>query len=295
MTHAVSLKSLPSGAGVSLKPQHFETILDSSPALDFFEIHPENYMSPGGPHLGFLEKIRARYPLSMHSVGMSLGSAEGPKDAHLKKLKTLADRFQPAQISEHLSWSHWHDVFLNDLLPLPYTKEALQTLTTNINKVQDFLQRKILIENPSSYLNFDQQDYSEMEFINTLCKKTGCGLLLDLNNIVVSAFNNKFDSQDYLNEIDVDHIGEVHLAGHKNTQLQGDKLLKIDDHGSQVCEEAWDLLHLLLTRKQQALPLLVEWDTEVPDFAVLFAEAEKAKKLMQNTLVKLTLNRVCRC
>lgn len=289
------MSGLPKGAGVSLKPQHFQDIIDHTPAVDFFEIHAENYMSSGGPHLTYLEKIREQYPLSVHGVGLSLGSAEGVSAAHLAELKKLVARFQPTQVSEHLAWSQWQTTFINDLLPLPYSEEALHTLTQNINKTQDVLQRSILVENPSAYLQFDKQKYSEPEFLNTLCKSTGCGLLLDLNNIVVSAFNMGFDALDYLKQIDLQYVGEVHLAGHKETPLLADKNLKIDDHGSAVSEAVWDLLTTLIQRNQAALPLLIEWDTDVPQLDVLLAEARKAKKIMQATLISHSLNRVCRC
>lgn len=286
MTPGKSHNTLPCASGVSLKSQHFAYILEHKPDLGFFEIHPENYMSPGGLHLKYLDRIRQHYPLSMHGVGLSLGSADGIKEEHLKQLVQVVKRFEPAQVSEHLAWSHWNEVFLNDLLPLPYTEESLNIVSENIERVQEALQRNILIENPSIYIDFSRHDFSEPEFLTALCKKTGCALLLDLNNIVVSAFNNSFSARDYLEDIPVEYLAEVHLAGHSEKSLLADKKIRIDDHGSHVSDEVWRLAEALFAHAQKALPLLVEWDTDIPEFSVLHAEASKAQTLMRRCLSK---------
>ncbi len=177
------------GVGVGLKSQHYDEILSTKPKLDWFEVHPENYMGAGGLPHKYLSEIQQHYPLSMHGVGLSLGSADGVEANHLNALKQVVERYQPAQVSEHLSWSHWHNTFLNDLLPLPYNKESLQIVTDNIDKVQNTLQRTILVENPSAYLGFNHSDMSETDFFNELVTRTQCGLLLDINNVYVSANN----------------------------------------------------------------------------------------------------------
>lgn len=284
-----SHNSLPCATGVSLKPQHFTHILEHQPKLGFFEIHPENYMSSGGLHLKYLERIRQHYPLSMHGVGLSLGSSDGISENHLNQLVKLVKRFEPAQVSEHLSWSHWNDVFLNDLLPLPYTEESLALVSENIERVQNALQRNILIENPSIYIDFKHHDFSEAEFLTALCKKTGCALLLDINNIAVSAFNNGFNASEYLDNVPFDLVGEIHLAGHSEKRLIADKKIRIDDHGSKVGDEVWMLMEQLFKLARQPFPLLVEWDTDVPEFSVLQAEANRAHTLMQACLLNLQM------
>lgn len=267
---------LPSVAGVGLKAQHYQTILDSKPAVGWFEIHPENYMGAGGPPHRYLEKIRQDYPLSMHGVGMSLGSADGVSFDHLVALKKLVQRYQPAQVSEHIAWSHWNQQFLNDLLPLPYTRESLQRVCDNLEQVQSFLDCRLLVENPSTYISFAHDDYTETEFLTEVCRRTGCGLLLDVNNVFVSATNNGFDPYGYIHDIDTGLIGEIHLAGHSTRTLSNGKLLRIDDHGSTVPTEVWMLYQSLLSRSDQPLPSLIEWDTDVPALEILLMEARKA-------------------
>ncbi len=267
---------LPTRTGLSFKPQHFQAIQAQLPALGFFEVHPENYMSPGGKHLHMLENLAEHYALSMHGVGLSLGSSGGLNVDHVQNLKRVVERFQPAQVSEHLSWSHWNAHYMNDLLPLPLTGESLQCMLDNIDTLQNTLKRNILIENPSAYLDFSISSYSEAGFLNELCRRSGCGLLLDLNNIVVSSHNNHFSSSDYLKEINSDFIGEIHLAGHSETTLANSKKIKLDDHGSSVSDTVWALYASLLETTQRPFPTLIEWDCELPEFSTLYAEAEKA-------------------
>lgn len=271
------MPSLPRDCGLSLKAEHFSTILRDLPLVGWFEIHPENYMGDGGPMHRYLGAIREHYPLSMHGVGMSLGSADGISQEHLTQLRSVVSRYQPAQVSEHLAWSHWNGIFLNDLLPLPYTDESLAVVCSNIDRVQSFLNRSILVENPSTYIGFSRGDYSEPEFISLLCKKTGCGALLDINNVFVSAQNNDFDPSGYLNQFPLEAVGEIHLAGHSVVDLTENRKIRIDDHGSPVIDEVWKLFDQLIAKVQTPPPVLIEWDTDIPEFNTLLAEAEKAR------------------
>lgn len=271
------MSSLPRDCGLSLKAEHFSTILRDLPPVGWFEIHPENYMGDGGPMHRYLRAIREHYPLSMHGVGMSLGSADGIRQEHLTQLKSVVSHYQPEQVSEHLAWSHWNGVFLNDLLPLPYTEESLAVVCNNVDRVQSLLNRRILVENPSTYIDFSRGDYSEPEFISLLCKKTGCGALLDINNVFVSAQNNDFDPSDYLNQFPLEAVGEIHLAGHSVVDLTENKKIRIDDHGSPVIDEVWNLFDQVIARMQTPPPVLIEWDTDIPEFNSLLAEAEKAR------------------
>ncbi|WP_019601917.1 DUF692 domain-containing protein [Teredinibacter turnerae] len=273
--------NLPRRAGIGLKPVHYHEILEHRPDIGWFEIHPENYLCDGGPPHRYLEAIAAHYPISFHGVGMSLGSAEGVCKTHLKAIRQLCDRYQPAQFSEHLAWSRSDSRFLNDLLPLPYTIETLKVVTTNIQQVQDALQRQIFIENPSSYIDFKHSDYSEPEFLNLLARQTGCGLLLDINNVYVSACNNGFDPYWYIDSVDTTHVGELHLAGHRIESLPNGQKLRLDDHGSEISKPVWQLYKHVHTRLAAHLPVLVEWDNNIPPLATLLAEATKADRLQQ--------------
>jgi uncharacterized protein (UPF0276 family) len=271
------------GIGVGLKAQHYAEILEKKPDLDWLEVHPENYMGSGGLPHKYLTDINQHYPLSMHGVGLSLGSADGVDDVHLAALKKVVDRYQPTQISEHLSWSHWNKTYLNDLLPLPYHEESLSVVISNIHKVQDVLQRPILIENPSAYLGFHGNTMSETDFLHDLVKHSGCGLLLDINNVYVSANNQHYDALDYLSHYPLTDIGEIHLAGHATETINGETVL-IDDHGSTVTHEVWQLFSTALNSIEHDVPVLVEWDTDIPDLSVLVDEAHKAKKLMADSV-----------
>ncbi len=266
------------GVGVGLKPQHYEHILTNKPNIDWFEVHPENYMGAGGLPHKYLTDITQHYPLSMHGVGLSLGSADGVSDEHLSALKKVVDRYQPAQVSEHLSWSHWKHTYLNDLLPLPYNKETLNTVISNTQKVQETLQRTILIENPSAYLGFSHSDMSETQFLQELVKQTGCQLLLDVNNVYVSSKNQFFSSDYYIEQYPLEAVREIHLAGHAQETIDNEVVL-IDDHGSPVIDDVWNLLDITLDKLGHDVPLLIEWDTNVPDFDILLTEANKAREI----------------
>lgn len=275
---------VPASAGIGLKPRHFKDILGNDTAIGWFEIHTENYMGCGGAAHAYLEDIRARYPLSCHGVGLSLGSADGLDPVHLDRVKQVVERYRPALVSEHLSWSVSGGTYLNDLLPLPLTQEALDVISRNVDEVQSCLGRTILVENPSSYLEFSANEMTEPVFLRRLIERTGCGLLLDVNNIYVSARNHGWDAGAYLDVIPHDAVGEIHLAGHSVREGDGWQLL-IDDHGSRVPETVWSLFEqtLALTGPR---PTLIEWDTDVPSLDVLMTEARRADALLEATALK---------
>lgn len=261
--------------GLGLRHPHHQHTLQQKPDVDFFEVHSENFIAEGGASLDFLEKISALYPLSFHCVGISLGSASGLDKKHLKNIKKLLDRFKPILFSDHLSWSNSPNAgTANDLLPIPYTKEALQIFCDNVRHAQDFFGREILIENPSAYLEFTDSKISEVNFLNEIAQKTGCGILLDINNIFVSAENFSFDAKKYLDEIDVTKVKEIHLAGHSIY-----KGLRIDTHNTNICDEVLLLYKNFVKKNKLKVPTLVEWDEEIPEFSVLFNELDKVKSL----------------
>lgn len=266
---------IPLCAGVGLKPEHYRDILEASPDIGWFEVHAENYMGDGGPPHAYLTAVRERYPLSLHGVGLSIGGV-GPLDKdHLARLKVLADRYQPALFSEHLAWSSHDTVYLNDLLPLPYTDETLATVCAHIDEVQDALQRQMLLENPSTYVAFAETSMSEVEFLTEVVRRTGCGLLLDVNNVFVQATNHGFDAADYLDSYPAEHVGEIHLGGHAEDADYDGSALLIDDHGREVADPVWELYARALSLTGPK-PTLIEWDNDVPSWPVLFAEAKRA-------------------
>lgn len=269
---------LPNTTGIGLKAPHYDRILQGDHGLDWFELHPENFMGEGGLPHKYLTDIRKNHAISMHGVGMSLGSAGGVDAEHLKRLKALVDRYQPNQVSEHIAWSHGREIFHNDLLPLPYTGESLEILCNNIDHVQSVLGRQILVENPSTYLAFEHNQMSEPEYISEVEKRSGCGLLLDVNNVYVSANNNGFNTREYIDAYPLHAVGEIHLAGHSVEKLGADELL-IDDHGSPVTEDVWLLHAYALSKLEHFVPVLIEWDTDVPDFDVMLDQAGKANAL----------------
>jgi uncharacterized protein len=266
--------SMPVSAGIGLRAQHHLHVLSESPRTAWFEAHSENYFADGGSHVECLSRIRARYPLSLHGVGLSLGSTDPLNREHLENLRRVVARFEPALVSEHLSWSSAGGRFANDLLPLPYTEEALRHVSTRIAQVQDTLGRQILLENVSSYLQFESSTLPEWEFIAGVAVESGCAILLDLNNIYVAAHNHGFACGDYLQGIPRHLVQEFHLAGFSRIDLDGRELL-IDTHGTPVCDAVWDLYRAALQRFGE-VPTLIEWDTNIPAFHVLEAEAGKA-------------------
>jgi len=270
-------------AGVSLKPQHYKDVLGASPraaqAADFFEVHAENYFGQGGAPHRYLTAIRAHHALSIHGVGLSLGGAGPLSQGHLARLRALIDRYEPMLVSEHLAWCSHDGVYFNDLLPVPLTEEALETVALHVDQTQAALGRQILIENPSNYLAFADSVIPEAEFLSALVQRTGCGLLLDINNVAVSAFNVGSDAQAYLQAVDHQAVGEIHLAGHAVDERGGQRL-KIDDHGSAPSDEVW-ALYASYVAMAGGRPTLVEWDKDVPDHAVLVREAGKARAIMR--------------
>ncbi|MCE7998610.1 MAG: DUF692 domain-containing protein [Rhodobiaceae bacterium] len=271
-------------AGVGLKADHYKTILETKPDIGWFEVHPENYMGDGGSPHAYLSAIRQDYPLSLHGVGMSLGGVDPLDQAHLSRFASLVERYQPALVSEHLAWATHKGDFLNDLLPLPLTQEALDVMAEHVDQMQSALKRQVLVENPSTYLSFEGEVMEEPEFLVALAARTGCGLLLDVNNVYVSACNHGFDPVAYIDAIPPGLIGEVHVAGHAVEEINGTQL-RIDDHGSAVVDEVWKLFGRLIERVGPK-PSLVEWDTNVPPWEILKAEADKADALlMQHDLV----------
>lgn len=262
-------------AGIGLRFQHHQAVVDTRPAIPWLEVHTENYMGGGKP-LQYMETIRGNYPISFHGVGLSLGSAEGLAPAHLERLRLAVERIQPALVSEHLSWSVVGGRYLADLLPLPMTEEALDTVCRHIDQVQAHLRRCILIENPSSYLRYRHSTIPEWEFMAAVAARTGCGILCDVNNIFVSACNHGWDALTYLAALPPAAIGEIHLAGHAVRTLEDGSLLRIDDHGSRVTPEVWALYEQALAHFGP-VPTLIEWDSNVPELAVLLDEAAHAE------------------
>jgi len=266
--------------GIGLRAPHYQDVLDLRPDVDFLEIHSENYFNPDGQNRFYLEKIAQHYAMSFHGIGLSLGSSEAISKSHLDKLKELVDLFQPALVSDHLSWSSLHGNFFNDLLPIPYTHEALQNFVANVNQVQDHLQRQILIENPSSYLEYKNIDMGEPEFINEIISQTGCGLLLDLNNIYVSASNHKYSVETYLGIINDQAVQEIHLAGFTKKIVNNDSIL-IDSHSTYVSEDVWDIYRKYINNSKTNAATLIEWDLDIPPLGELVAEQSKARKIRQ--------------
>jgi uncharacterized protein (UPF0276 family) len=265
-------------AGIGLRAPHVGELLATRPAVPWFEVHPENYMM-GGATLASLETARRDYPVSFHGVGLSLGSAGKIDRRHLERLKTLADRIEPCLVSEHLSWSTSGGAYLNHLLPLPYTDETLAVVASHIHEVQESLGQSILIENPSSYLRFRHSTIPEPEFLAELARRTGCGLLCDVNNIYVTAWNLGLDAIAYLGALPTATVGEMHLAGHARNDADGQTIL-IDDHGSRVAPPVWTLYHEALLRFGP-VPTLVEWDTDIPELPILLAEARTADGFLE--------------
>ncbi|MCE8533393.1 DUF692 domain-containing protein [Ruegeria pomeroyi] len=271
---------LPALPGVGYKPQHFAEILEAPGPVGWLEIHAENYMGDGGRPLAQLRHLSERFPISVHGVGLSIGG-EGALDAdHLARLKHLVGWLNPASFSEHLAWSTHDSHFLNDLLPLPYTDATLTRVCDHIDQVQDMVGRRMLLENPSSYLAFAESSWSEPDFLREIARRTGCGLLLDVNNVFVSATNLDFSPQGYIDAYPLEHVGEIHLGGHdEDTDDHGHPLL-IDSHGREVVDPVWALLDYVLDRSGPK-PILIEWDTDVPDWPVLRAEAARAQRALE--------------
>jgi len=269
----------PTPVGVGLKACHKDDVLDSMHAVEWFEVHAENYMGAGGPPHALLSEVRSRYPVSIHGVGLSIGGAEGLDQDHLSRLAAVVDRYQPMLVSEHLAWSTHQGQFFNDLLALPYTAATLSTVCAHIEQVQDRLKREILIENPSTYIQFTESDIDEVDFLRELANRTGCRLLLDVNNLFVSCTNHAWNAESYLKRFPIEAVGEVHLAGHAEERRNtGDRLL-IDAHDRAVSNDVW-MLYRQVVAMAGSLPTLIEWDNDVPAWADLESEGIKARDIM---------------
>jgi uncharacterized protein (UPF0276 family) len=270
---------IPARAGVGLKPEHYEHILDVFPDVGWFEVHPENYMGSGGYPHHVLAKIRDSYPLSLHGVGLSIGAAAALDRDHLARLSALVSRYEPGLVSEHLAWSTHDGAFLNDLLPLPYKEATLDHVVRHVDQMQMALGRQVLIENPSTYVTFSSSEMSEVEFLSELAWRSGCGLLLDINNVFVSASNHGFDAARYVDAFPMKYVSEIHLAGYAQIADDDGSHLLIDAHDRAVQRSVWTLYERVISR-WRPLPTLIEWDNEVPAWPHLHAEAAKAERIM---------------
>lgn len=276
------ISTLPAAAGIGLKPEHYSEILETLPPLGFFEIHAENYMGAGGPPHRYLQAITEHYPLSLHGVGLSIGGDRPLDTDHLSRLRHLIDLYQPASFSEHLAWSSHDTGFLNDLLPVPYTPATLDRVVAHVDQVQQVLGRRMLLENPSTYVLFAESTIDEIDFLDAIAERTGCGLLLDVNNVMVSTVNHGFDATAYIDRFPVHRVGEIHLAGYDETVDSAGERLLIDAHGSRVSPDVAALFEHTLTRTGP-LPVLIEWDNNVPSLDILLDEAAKVDRLLNAT------------
>lgn len=271
--------TIPPRGGVGLKAEHYDDILETRPDVGWFEVHPENYMGAGGPPHHYLTRIRERYPLSLHGVGLSIGGAGDLDAAHMERFRALVDRYEPGLVSEHLAWSTHDAGYFNDLLPLPYTGETLQRVCDHIGRFQDVLKRRILLENPSVYVTFRESDYGEIEFLTEIARRTGCGLLLDVNNVLVTCTNTHADPDGYIDAFPMDLVGEIHLAGHAEDRDDAGDVLLIDAHDRHVADRVW-ALYARAIRRAGPKPSLVEWDNDIPEWPRLHAEALAAERIL---------------
>lgn len=292
----INRTTIPSRAGIGLRAEHFDSVLGSRPDVGWFEAHSENYFgiqkegipnyglqkTAGGKPFDYLQRVREHYPVSLHGVGLSIGSTDVVNRDHLQKLRLLIDRIEPGLVSEHLSWGSLNGKYFNDLLPMPYTEEALEHMVKRVDQVQHFLGRQILIENVSSYLEYKSSTIPEWEFIAVLAERTGCGLLLDINNVYVNAMNHCFDAKQYLQGIPVAAVKEIHLAGHTVKAID-DTVIRLDTHDQRVCVEVWELYRQAI-RYFGDVPTLIEWDRQLPELSVLVSEAMQADDIRKEVL-----------
>jgi uncharacterized protein (UPF0276 family) len=278
-------------AGTSFKHEHLPAIIAEGKTDGFFEVHAENYMGAGGPPHDALTRIRRDYPVSLHGVCMSIGGMQPLDRDHLGRFKSLVERYEPALVSEHLAWSTHATTYFNDLLPLPYTRATLARVADHIDEVQQAIGRPILLENPSTYLLFPESTMSETDFVRELVRRSGCGLLLDVNNVFVSATNHGFSALDYLADFPLQHVGEIHLAGHAEQADDEGDLLLIDSHDGPVADGVWKLFDIVIGRCGP-LPTLVEWDSDIPDWLVLKAEAAAAQAILDRHARNLAADKI---
>jgi uncharacterized protein (UPF0276 family) len=271
------------GLGLGLRPKHFADVLEGRPQHDhvsWFEIVSDNYLGSGGRPLFYLEKVRRDFPIALHGISMNLGSVDPLDLGYLGRLKDLADRVEPFAISDHLCWTAQGGQQLHDLLPLPYTREAVSHVSARISKAQELLGRRILIENVSTYLEYSHSEMAEWEFVSEIARQSDCGLLLDVNNIYVSAVNHRFDPMDYLNGIPLERVGQIHLAGHSRYRSEAGETYLIDTHSKPVCAEVWDL-YAETVKRIGAVNAMIEWDADIPEWSGLYAELLKAKQVQE--------------
>jgi len=278
--------AIPASAGIGLKPQHYDEVLQTRPPFGFLEVHAENYMGAGGPPHHYLGRIRELYPVSLHGVALSIGGSSPLDTGHLERLKALLDRYECGLFSEHLAWSTHDGAYLDDLLPLPYTEETLAHVCAHVSETQDTLGRRMLLENPSTYVQFEQSTMSEIDFISEIATRTGCGLLLDVNNVFVSCKNHHMDPAAYIDAFPVRHVGEIHLAGHDERLNDAGAPLLIDAHGSPVIDPVWALYEHTLTRTGP-VPTLIERDANVPPLKDLLEETRRANSHLRRAAVRL--------
>ncbi len=278
-TNLAKFETLPNRPGVGYKPQHFADIMEDAGAVEWLEVHAENYMGDGGRPLAQLRHLAEQFPISVHGVGLSIGGNDPLDVDHLKRLKHLCDWLNPASFSEHLAWSTHDGAYLNDLIALPYTEATVSSVADHVAQVQDVLGRKMLLENPSSYLAFAESTLSEVDFLAEVVKRTGCGLLLDINNVFISANNLKIGAIDYIDAFPLEHVGEFHLGGHDEDVDDAGEVLLIDSHGREVVDPVWALFDYTLG-KSGPRPTLIEWDANVPPWPELAAEATRATQIL---------------
>ena len=272
--------TVPARAGAGFKAEHADDILSTKAEIGFFEVHAENYMGAGGVPHRQLSEIRDKYPLSLHGVGLSIGGEDALNMAHLQRLSDLNKRYQPGLFSEHLAWSSHDGAYLNDLLPVPYDEATLNRVCDHVDQVQEVVGRQMLLENPSTYVAFEQSTMSEIDFIKAIAKRTGCALLLDVNNIYVSATNHEYSPEDYLDAFPVEYVKEVHLAGHAPDEDEAGRPLLIDAHDRKVADAVWVLYERLIA-KTGSIPTLIEWDDDIPAWSVLLSEARIAEGILE--------------
>ena len=277
-------QGLPNLPGVGYKPQHYNDLIDSPGSVGWLEVHAENYMGNGGRPIAQLRQLTERFPISVHGVGLSIGGEGRLDPEHLARLKHLVGWLKPTVFSEHLAWSTHDGAFLNDLLPLPYTNNTLTRVCDHIDALQNTIGRQMMLENPSSYLAFDESTLSEPDFLREVAKRTSCGLLLDVNNVFVSATNLAYDPKQYIADYPLENVGEIHLGGHDEDEDDHGKPLLIDSHGAAVVDPVWALLDHTLSLSGPR-PILIEWDTDVPEWPILHAEVARA----DTALSKVTL------
>jgi uncharacterized protein (UPF0276 family) len=275
------LPALPIGglAGTSFKHEHLAAIRNEGTGRGFFEVHAENYMGAGGPPHRALEAVRRDFPISLHGVCLSIGGERSLDKAHLARFQNVVERYEPALVSEHLAWSTHETTYFNDLLPLPYTEATLSRVCDHIDQVQEAIRRPMLLENPSTYVAFRESTMSETDFIRSVARRTGCGLLLDVNNVFVSATNHRFSALDYLADFPLACVGEIHLAGHAEQSDDEGDLLLIDSHDGPVADAVWKLFEIVISRCGP-VPTLVEWDSNIPEWPILKAEAAAAQAIL---------------